>query len=132
MARWQAAGKAGTVRARASLEMSGLGRAVPTQPHLQAHPSSLTLCGSPLPLEDNPSPTHWHCFSEPQEISTLRSVCPADQAHVCLRALHMLFLRLFAWLCLHLIFLVPGAPTGACASPITALDPLGDYELPPQ
>lgn len=49
MARPQAAGKVGTVRAQASLEMPRLGLTAPTQPPHKAHPLLLTLCGSLLP-----------------------------------------------------------------------------------
>lgn len=63
MARPQAAGKVGTVRAQASLEMPRLGLTVPTQPPHQARSSSLTLCGSLLPLRTAGAPRHWHCIS---------------------------------------------------------------------
>lgn len=44
---------AGRGTAGVSLELARLGPAVP----LQAYPSSLTLCDSPLPSEHSPSPT---------------------------------------------------------------------------
>lgn len=47
---------AGRGKAGVSLEMPRLGPAVPTQPPLQAYPSSLTLCDYPLPSEHSPSP----------------------------------------------------------------------------
>lgn len=76
------------------------------QPPLQTHHSSLTLCGSPLPSGDSPSPVPPGTSSpEPHDFPTPRSICPADQTHFCLRAFahtvplaRMPFSHLFIWL----------------------------------
>lgn len=86
--------------------MPRLGLAPSVQPPLQTHHSSRTLCGSPLPSGDSPSPGPPGTSSpEPQDFSTLRSICPADQTHFCLRAFahpvplaRMPFSHLFIWL----------------------------------